>query len=64
MTILGLIVILMILGVVVYVLNSVLPMDARFKLIVNAVIIVAVLLWIADALGLFHFGQLGTRRIG
>jgi hypothetical protein len=46
---------------VVYVLNSVLPMDARFKLIVNAVIIIAVLLWLASEFGVLPRGQLRLR---
>jgi hypothetical protein len=52
MTLIGLIVVLVILGVVVYVVNAVIPMDARFKLIVNAIIIVAVLLWVLEQFGL------------
>lgn len=63
MSIIGLIVILIIIGVVVYVLNQVLPLDARIKLIINAVVIVAVLLWLVDALGLADFGRIGHTRI-
>jgi hypothetical protein len=63
MSIIGLLVILMIIGVIVYVLNAVLPMDARIKLIINAIVIIAVLLWLVDALGLADFGHIGRHRI-
>lgn len=62
MTFIGLVLVLIILGVVVYVLNSVLPMDARFKLIVNAVIIIAVLLWLASEFGVLPRGSYGRLR--
>ena len=48
MSILTLIVILIIIAVVLAVINnpSVIPMDPRMKIIINAVIIIAVLLWL------------------
>lgn len=52
MTIVGLIVILVIIGVVLYVLNTVVPMDARIKTIVNAIVVVLVLLWVLEVFGL------------
>ena len=63
MSILGLIVVLIIIGVALYVVNSVIPMDARVKLILNAVVIILVLLWLVDALGLLDLGYIGHRRI-
>lgn len=59
MTIIGLLVVLVIVGVVVYVVNAVVPMDARIKLIINAVIIIAVLLWVLESFGLINTGGLG-----
>lgn len=59
MSIIGLIVVLIIVGVIVYVVNNVVPMDARFKMIINAIIIIVVLLWVCDELGLFHLGTIG-----
>ncbi len=43
-----------------YVVNSVIPMDSRIKLIINAIAIIAVLLWVLDALGLFHLGSVNA----
>jgi hypothetical protein len=58
MSLLAIIVYLVIVGVVLYVLNAVVPMDARVKLIVNAVIIIAVCLWVLNAFGLLGGGEL------
>lgn len=52
MTLIGLLLILVIIGVVLYVLNAVVPMDQRIKLIVNAIVIVAVCLWLLETFGL------------
>lgn len=64
MTLIGLLVVLCIVGVILYVLNSVVPMDARVKTIVNAVAIVAVCLWVLSAFGLLPGGLVMDRRIG
>jgi|HubBroStandDraft_2_1064218.scaffolds.fasta_scaffold146580_3 hypothetical protein len=61
MSIVGLILVLVVLGVVVYVLNSVLPIDPRFKLIINAIVIVVVLLWVGGELGVLPRGSLRFR---
>jgi hypothetical protein len=62
MTLLGLIVALIIVGLLLY-LVSTLPIDATIKTIIRAVVIVAVVLWLLEALGIF--GSLGLNtRIG
>jgi preprotein translocase subunit SecE len=48
MSIVEVIVILIVIGVLVYLLNTLLPVDHRFKTIINAVIIIATILWLAD----------------
>ena len=48
MTILGLLVTLVLVGVALYVVNSVIPMDAKVKTILNAVVVILVLLWVVD----------------
>ncbi len=62
MTLLEILVALIIIGVVLYVVNTVLPMDARIKTILNAVAIVAVLLWLLSATVLP--GSFWNHRIG
>lgn len=60
----SLIVTLIIIGVLLYLLNSLIPMDARIKTIINVIVIVAVCLWLLEGFGLFtgpvwgHHGRL------
>lgn len=51
---LSLIVLLIIVGVGLYLVNSVIPMDAKIKTILNVVVIIAVLVYIAGAFGLLE----------
>jgi Na+-translocating ferredoxin:NAD+ oxidoreductase RnfA subunit len=46
MPIVTLIIILVIIGVLMWAVNSFIPMDARFKQIINAIVIIAVILWL------------------
>jgi hypothetical protein len=62
MSIIELIVAFIIVGVVVYVLNAVVPMDARFKLGINALIGLALFLWLLDVIGVYHIGHIGRLR--
>ena len=46
MPLINLIIILVVIGVLMWAVNSFIPMDARFKQIINAVVIIAVILWL------------------
>lgn len=58
MSLIALLVILIIVGALLYVVNSVIPMDPKIKMIFNAVVVIAVLLWLLDAFGLLHGGPM------
>jgi cation transporter-like permease len=58
MSLISLIVVLIIAGVVVYLVNNLIPMDPKFKMVVNAIIAIALLLWVLQ-----EFGLLGGRTI-
>jgi nitrate reductase NapE component len=65
MTIIGLIVVLVIVGVLLYLLNTVIPMDAKIKTIINVIVVLAVCLWLLEAFGLvgpYTLGSGGTVR--
>ena len=63
MTIIGLLVVLVLIGIGLYVLNAVVPMDAKIKMIINAVVVILVLLWLLEAFGLFTgLGGIGLNR--
>jgi hypothetical protein len=48
MPIIEIVVILVVIGVVMYLVNTLLPIDHRFKTLINAVVIIAAILWLAD----------------
>ena len=52
MTILSLLVLLIIVGVALYLVNSVIPMDPKIKTILNVVVVLLVVLWVAQSFGL------------
>jgi hypothetical protein len=63
MSLISLILTLIVIGVLLWLINTYIPMDAKIKKIINIVVVVAVILWV---LGLFvgGWGQVGSIRIG
>lgn len=62
MTLLSLLVVLIVVGLVMYLINNFLPLDAKYKSLLNVVVIVFVIIWLIQALGfLAPFSQI---RIG
>ena len=53
---------LIVVGVLLWMVNSFIPMDAKIKQILNVVAVIAVICWVLNAFGLF--GQLGNIRVG
>lgn len=53
MPILQLVLILIVIGVVLWLVNAYIPMDATIKRIINIVVIIAVVLWLLSVFGLF-----------
>lgn len=62
MSLLSLILALIVVGVLLWLVNNYIPMDAKIKNILNIVVVVGVVLWVISALGLF--GPLESVRIG
>lgn len=46
MTLVHLVVVLIVIGVLLWLVNSIVPMDARIKQIITALVLVAVVLWL------------------
>lgn len=63
MPLITVIVVLIVVGMLLFLANTYLPMDAKIKQILNAVVVVAVILWL---LGIFlgGFGALNEIRVG
>lgn len=57
MTIIGLLITLVVIGVLLWLVNSYIPMDPKIKQILNVVVVIVVVLWL---LGIFiGYGSLG-----
>jgi hypothetical protein len=62
MSLITLVIILVVVGVVLWLINSYIPMQSTIKRILNVVVVVAVVLWLLSAFGVI--GSLNTIRIG
>ncbi len=57
-----LLVLLVLVGVALYVVNTMVPMDAKIKTLLNIVVVLAVVLWLLQAFGLLS-GMGGVPRL-
>ena len=62
MPLMTIIVVLIVVGVLLWLVNSYIPMDGKIKSILNAVVVIAVVLWLLQAFGLLT--SLQDIRIG
>jgi len=62
MPLLQLVLILVVVGVILWVINSYIPMQSTIKKILNLVVVIVVILWLLSVFGLI--GNLSTIRIG
>lgn len=62
MPLLQVVVILIVVGVILWLINSYIPMQATIKKILNVVVIIGVVLWLLNVFGLFN--SLGNVHIG
>lgn len=64
MSLIGLIVVLVIVGVLLYLVNTVIPMDGKIKTIINVLVILFVCIWLLQALGVLGgLGDINAIRI-
>jgi hypothetical protein len=62
MPLIQLVEVLIVVGVLLWLVNRFIPMQASIKSILNGVVVIAVILWILNVFGLFH--SLSRIRIG
>jgi hypothetical protein len=62
MPLLQLVMVLIVVGVVLWLINSFIPMQATIKSILNAVVVIAVVLWLMNVFGLLH--SISRIRVG
>jgi hypothetical protein len=51
----GILIVLVVVGVLLWLINTYVPMDAKIKKILNIVAIIAVILWLCNVLGIFGY---------
>ncbi|MBF0532927.1 MAG: hypothetical protein HQL23_07525 [Candidatus Omnitrophica bacterium] len=61
MSLISLVVVLVIVGVLLWLINAYIPMDAKIKTILNVVVLIVVVLWLLQSFGLI--GDLNGVRI-
>jgi hypothetical protein len=61
MSLIGLVITLVVVGVLLWLINNYIPMDGKIKRIVNVVVVIVVVVWLLQALGLL--GSLQNIRI-
>ena len=61
MSLIALVITLMVVGVLLWLVNTYVPMDAKIKSIVNAVVVIVVVIWVLQAFGVL--GALQNIRI-
>ena len=62
MSLINLILILIVVGVVLWLINTYIPMDSKIKSILNAVVVIAVVIWLLNVFGLID--TLTNIRVG
>jgi hypothetical protein len=65
MSLISLIGVLIVIGVLLWLINTYLPMDGKIKSILNAVVVIAVVLWLLQVFGIIgSVGSLNNIRVG
>lgn len=62
MPLVNIVLVLIVVGVLLWLINSFIPMDAKIKSILNIVVVIAVVIWLLQAFGLM--GSLSSFRVG
>jgi uncharacterized membrane protein YhdT len=65
MSLISLAVTLIVIGVLLWLVNSYIPMDAKIKSILNAMVVICVVVWLLFAFGILHHsGDITVPRVG
>lgn len=62
MPLLTIVMVIVVVGVLLWALNSFIPMDQKIRSILNAVVVIVLILWLLQAFGIL--GSLGSVRVG
>ena len=56
MTLISLVITLIVIGVLLWLVNTYIPMDGKIKKILNVVVVICVIVWLLYAFGVLHHG--------
>lgn len=62
MPLINLIIVLVVIGVILWLVNTYIPMDGKIKTILNVVVLIVVILWLLSVFGIL--GSISTVRVG
>ena len=62
MSLINLVVVLIVVGVLLWLVNTYIPMDRKIKQILNIVVVIVVVIWLLQVFGVI--GSLGNIRVG
>ncbi|HEX2981383.1 MAG TPA: Thivi_2564 family membrane protein [Anaerolineaceae bacterium] len=62
MPLINLVIVLIVVGVLLWLVNTYIPMDRKIKTILNVVVVIAVVIWLLQAFGVL--GSLDSIRVG
>ena len=62
MPLINLVVVLIVVGVLLWLVNTYIPMDGKIKQILNIVVVIVVVIWLLQVFGVI--GSLGNIRVG
>ena len=62
MPLINLVIVLIVVGVLLWLVNTYIPMDGKIKKILNIVVVIAVVIWLLQVFGVI--GSLGNIRVG
>ena len=64
MSLISLVITLIVVGVLLWLVNTYIPMDGKIKKILNVVVVIAVVLWLLSAFGILgHGGDIRVPRV-
>ncbi len=63
MSLIHLVVVLIVIGVLLWLLNNYIPMDAKIKQIVNVVVVIVVVLWLLNVFGLLPMADIPVPKV-
>lgn len=65
MSLISLVLTLVVVGVLLWLVNTYIPMDGKIKQILNVVVVIAVVLWLLYAFGILdHSGEIKVPQVG